>query len=81
MIRLTGTILSGSRATEYFTPGTCLPTSDFDFYCVEGVASLVKHLFKKFGVKWDDTPKYSMLPKPPGTDYSAAGFTLVSGYF
>ena len=37
----TGTILSGSRASEYFYPGSSCVTSDWDFFCTGSMIDLV----------------------------------------
>lgn len=49
-------ILSGSRALDYFVPGSASPESDWDFYipnneaCIAGALSVLE----KGGVIWDD---------------------------
>jgi len=47
---VTGTIISGSRATEYFTPNSYTAESDLDFYCKEGVRAVVMHALEHMGV-------------------------------
>ncbi|KAF2109999.1 hypothetical protein BDV96DRAFT_584937 [Lophiotrema nucula] len=42
---LCGVVLSGSRAADYFQPGSCVAASDFDFYVTAGTPSV------------DDTPE------------------------
>ncbi|KAK3698116.1 hypothetical protein LTR37_017074 [Vermiconidia calcicola] len=49
-------LLSGSRALEYFVPGSCATTSDWDFYtyssiyCIGGALLMLRDS----GVVWDD---------------------------
>lgn len=44
-----GCILSGSRALEYFIPGSCRPESDWDFY-VPGYKESVTDMVKALGI-------------------------------
>jgi len=50
-----GVILSGSRAAEYFCPGVCNTSSDWDFFCHADVLGVVcfSILMKGIGVEWE----------------------------
>jgi hypothetical protein len=69
----TGSLLSGSRALNFFKPGSCGPDSDWDFYvpgCEGSVARMMSALILcgiKFNVVWRDVE--------PLID-SAVGYTM-----
>ncbi|KAI7978476.1 hypothetical protein EIK77_002372 [Talaromyces pinophilus] len=64
----TGSLLSGSRALEYFKPGSCEANSDWDFYvpgCESSVAQMMAALEAcgvKFNVIWRDIEKLVVNP-------------------
>jgi hypothetical protein len=77
LMRCTGTIITGSRATEYFCRGACVPSSDWDFYCpsdIETVALFTYHL-SRMGVEWHSLER----SEEEFPDYSAMGFHLLKG--
>ena len=41
LMRCTKTVLSGSRAVNYFVPGACNDDSDWDFYCENNATSVL----------------------------------------
>ena len=61
----TGAALSGSRAADYFVPGSCVDASDWDFYVRGDPESSESAAFRRFmeksGVLWDagDVPDAS----------------------
>lgn len=77
VMRCTGTVITGSRATEYFCPGACVAGSDVDFYCpsdIQTVALFTEYL-SLMGVKWDTIGS----SKEEFLDYFAMGFKLLKG--
>jgi hypothetical protein len=77
LMRCTSTIITGSRATEYFCRGACIPGSDWDFYCpsdLETVAIFTYHL-SRMGVKWNSLER----SEEEFPDYFAMGFHLLKG--
>lgn len=53
-----GVVLSGSRAAEYFYPGACDNSSDWDFFCDSEVDSVIRfsNYMKKIGALWEELP-------------------------
>lgn len=51
------TFLSGSRALDFFVPGSCSDDSDWDFYCPDTEFACSKFIdgMEKAGVVWTDT--------------------------
>jgi hypothetical protein len=59
-----GCVISGSRALEYFEPGSIAETSDWDFYIYPDMISLLYMMsaLEYSGVAWDiDTDKFARL--------------------
>jgi len=54
-MRETKTVLSGSRAAEYFTPGISTENSDWDFYCpdIRNNVVLFIHFIEQLGFKFE----------------------------
>ncbi len=79
LMRCTGTIISGSRAAEYFCPGACVASSDVDFYCpsdTETVAVFTYHL-SLMGVEW--SPVEPRVEEGEFQDYFAMKLRLLRG--
>lgn len=67
-----GVLLSGSRAAEYFCPGACLSTSDWDFF---GDTHSTRGDFmdrtSKLGMRWDRHPDNNSL-YPPSSRFNGS---------
>ncbi|KAL3440016.1 hypothetical protein BJX65DRAFT_315185 [Aspergillus insuetus] len=78
VMTLTDTIISGSRAVEYFTPGIIDAGSDWDFYIVGALPNInvMSRYLEKIGVAWQkDTEK---TPRPAFVEYPGS-FTVRRG--
>ena len=80
----TRSVLSGSRALDYFVPGSCSVDSDWDFYCpylIEEVRQFTSKL-KDLGVTWNKSIPESLDSTSDESDASYEGlplFTMISG--
>jgi hypothetical protein len=79
LMRCTLVVITGSTATEFFSPGAHVASSDVDFYCpadIETIALFTYHL-SLMGVEWAPT---TLRPsKEEFLDYYAMGFELLKG--
>lgn len=76
----TGSIISGSRALEYFVPGSVDEDSDWDFYtaaCLDSIGPMASCL-ETLGVKWDSYIHGSDLIEPP-EGYHGLELSLLKG--
>ena len=77
LMRCTLVVITGSTATEFFSPGAHVASSDVDFYCpsdIETVALFTYHL-SLMGVEWATLES----SKEEFLDYYAMGFQLLKG--
>ena len=81
MMRLLMVILSGSRAAEYFVPGSCVAGSDLDFYCRMELAPMVQFWLEALGVDWTEEsgPPEHGGAGPNFADYTVSGFKVRRG--
>jgi hypothetical protein len=81
LMRNTGTILSGSRAVDYFVPGSCNSDSDWDFYCDDDENSVLAFALWStcLGVVWDPLVQAKEADEAEDGPYRKAGFSIARG--
>ena len=81
LMRNTRTVLSGSRAVDYFVPGSCKPESDWDFYCEDNASSVQAFVrwSKLIGFSWEGSFSPGSMEDNGNDSYSEAGFRIIRG--
>jgi len=79
MIRQLMVILSGSRAAEYFVPGSCVEGLDLDFYCRIDLTTMIQFWLEVMGVHWSQESDRPGANSDYLVDYTASGFQVLRG--
>lgn len=82
VMRHTRTILAGSRAVNYFVPGSSDPGSDWDFFCGGNSAAVeaFKLWSRELGMRWDEGDGLEPAGSGPAElEYRGRGRRIVRG--